>query len=621
MAEFRIDQTTPGPGTPGRSRTDLVAGEVITLVATEPVGVGVTYAWELIDKAGAGASLTATTGTSVNIGASGGQIPELSSFKVRLTANDNGTITVTERIACVRSTVTGLRRALFAETSPGSQSFSDNDPDLSTDNDVYADLAGTGITGQNWRGYAQWLSEVVDIVEGLSGGGYIPSGPASGDLGSNYPGPTVVGIRGRAVAATAPTNGQGLVWSASNNRWEPGTVGGGGSALELTQWVEPIDAGASPAGNTPAGSPDLLFTSTLADEPAVYASPYWLYLENTADSNQSEYVLVIGRTGSTRHLATRTLYEHLAGDDTRYHYAGPGIPPGAGLITPEVFGKAALLPPPDMASDAVPTTVTNASDDPGESVWLARADHRHALDVLIGTNYGDPVLFTASADLLNSGVQLVPGGITSGGAGGGSDIFIGPGQAPAGNGGKGVTITGGVGAVDENGGPVSIDAGGSNGGPSVGGNVRLGRDNAEEILIGRETLGSLITLEGTTTLLGHTPTSEAHAATKGYVDQPGGRTVPGNTDTVLTGDIGNTVFYSNAGGVTVTLNSLAANLIANKVIVITLQATNAATVITVDPGTGSVTIDGSASNFVAATGKSRVSLMSLDGVNFYSGTP
>lgn len=35
-------------------------------------------------------------------------------------------------------------------------------------------------------------------------------------------------INGRPVAATAPTDGQALAWSASAKRWQPTTVGGGG---------------------------------------------------------------------------------------------------------------------------------------------------------------------------------------------------------------------------------------------------------------------------------------------------------------------------------------------------------------------------------------------------------
>jgi beta-xylosidase len=38
-------------------------------------------------------------------------------------------------------------------------------------------------------------------------------------------------IQGRDVASTAPSDGQALVWSGANSRWQPGTVSGGGGSL------------------------------------------------------------------------------------------------------------------------------------------------------------------------------------------------------------------------------------------------------------------------------------------------------------------------------------------------------------------------------------------------------
>jgi hypothetical protein len=229
LAEFRISQTTPGVGTPGRSRTDLIAGEVIELEATSPLGPSISYTWELSDKTGSAAVLTSASGLTSDIGAVGGDIDELASFKIKLTAYDSSTgeLAVSERIACVRSSVTGLRSVLFAETAPASGTLAGNDPDLSTDNSSYVDLAGTGTTGQNWRGYAQWHWELLQVLEGLSGGGYIPSGPASGDLGLTYPSPRVQGLYGRTLAGTAPLDGQVIAWNAGASRWEPTTGGGG----------------------------------------------------------------------------------------------------------------------------------------------------------------------------------------------------------------------------------------------------------------------------------------------------------------------------------------------------------------------------------------------------------
>lgn len=225
MAEFRVDQATPGSGTPGRSRHDLIPGEVITLVATSPTGGGVTYTWEILDKVGSTAVLSATTGASVTIGLAGA-ITQPCAFLIRLTANDGGNVTVTDRIASVRSLVAGLRAPLFPETAPTTNKLSANTPDSSTDNADYANRAGLGASGQNWRGWGEWAYEVVLAVEAAFGGGGPPSGPASGDLAGTYPSPTVDGIQGRAVVATLPTNGQVYAWNSGTLQWEPVTISG-----------------------------------------------------------------------------------------------------------------------------------------------------------------------------------------------------------------------------------------------------------------------------------------------------------------------------------------------------------------------------------------------------------
>jgi hypothetical protein len=46
---------------------------------------------------------------------------------------------------------------------------------------------------------------------------------AGGDLGGDLPNPTVRRLQGRAVATTAPTNGQTLLFNAAAAEWQPGT--------------------------------------------------------------------------------------------------------------------------------------------------------------------------------------------------------------------------------------------------------------------------------------------------------------------------------------------------------------------------------------------------------------
>lgn len=77
----------------------------------------------------------------------------------------------------------------------------------------------------------------------------------AGDLTVPVTAPKVVGLQGRAVSTTAPTDGQVLTWSNSNSAWQPATVSGGGggytgvldggSATSVYGGVTPIDCGAS----------------------------------------------------------------------------------------------------------------------------------------------------------------------------------------------------------------------------------------------------------------------------------------------------------------------------------------------------------------------------------------
>jgi hypothetical protein len=63
----------------------------------------------------------------------------------------------------------------------------------------------------------------------VSGGGGIPA--VGGDLSGTTTTATVAGIQNRAVASTAPSNGQALVWNGTNSTWQPGTVAGGVSSV------------------------------------------------------------------------------------------------------------------------------------------------------------------------------------------------------------------------------------------------------------------------------------------------------------------------------------------------------------------------------------------------------
>lgn len=64
-----------------------------------------------------------------------------------------------------------------------------------------------------------------------------PRGEADGDLGGEYPSPTVTGLQGRPVASTAPAAGQVLKWNGT--AWAPGTdaSGSGGETPQESQYA------------------------------------------------------------------------------------------------------------------------------------------------------------------------------------------------------------------------------------------------------------------------------------------------------------------------------------------------------------------------------------------------
>lgn len=167
MAEFRIDQPGgAGMGTAGVARVDLQPGHVIELHATSPApGAGITYTWEILDKVACNASLTATTGSSVNIGTLGADITAPAAFLVRLTANDHGTISTVDRVVAVRSTYAAIRPPVFGEDAPQSQRIGSYDATKSKDNAVYANRAGLGASGQNPFGWREWAWELVKAIE------------------------------------------------------------------------------------------------------------------------------------------------------------------------------------------------------------------------------------------------------------------------------------------------------------------------------------------------------------------------------------------------------------------------------------------------------------------------
>lgn len=73
-----------------------------------------------------------------------------------------------------------------------------------------------------------WIQALYRRVMSTSGGGGFTAG---GDLSGTSTVQTVIGLRGRTISMTAPTNGQVLTWSTANNDWEPATPAAGAAVL------------------------------------------------------------------------------------------------------------------------------------------------------------------------------------------------------------------------------------------------------------------------------------------------------------------------------------------------------------------------------------------------------
>ena len=94
---------------------------------------------------------------------------------------------------------------------------------------INASKIGSGSVANTAFGY---LANVTsDIQAQLNSKAPASVASVGGDVSGTTAAETVVGLQGRAVAATVPTSGQALTWNSSANAWQPGTVASGGAGM------------------------------------------------------------------------------------------------------------------------------------------------------------------------------------------------------------------------------------------------------------------------------------------------------------------------------------------------------------------------------------------------------
>lgn len=135
-----------------------------------------------------------------------------------------------------------------------------------------------------------------------------------------------------------------------------------------------------------------------------------------------------------------------------------------------------------------------------------------------------------------------------------------------------------------------------------------------------DTVPGLVELATTAEVFTGTDTARA-LTPKGLADalQPAGNTQAAGYALAAV-DIGAVVFATGAGAQAFTLPTLAASLITNRMLILTVQQTGAATAVTITPGAASQ-IDGAGVGvaYVLGAGRKRVSLFSYDGLAWFSG--
>jgi hypothetical protein len=142
--------------------------------------------------------------------------------------------------------------------------------------------AVTSVFGRSGAVMAQTGDYNFGQISGTIASSQLPN--AGGDVSGTLTAASVTGIQSRAVANTAPANGQALVWNSGVSAWQPGTVSGSGAVSSVFGRTGSVTAqtgdysfgqisGTAGSGQLPNAGGDISGTLTAATVKAIQGQP------------------------------------------------------------------------------------------------------------------------------------------------------------------------------------------------------------------------------------------------------------------------------------------------------------------------------------------------------------